>query len=753
MSTMDQSRQSPPPNSVSTEGGPHTAAPTAWLIRAGRNSERYDYNIEHGLVGLGWSQIPDLRSFSSRDDLEAALRLGSPDASGGTISNHAGQLWRLRTELRVDDLVVMPRKGAPHIALGTVTREYWYDDDDPEPDWRHFVSVDWKRTDVTRTAVKQDLLHSLGAQMTICTITRHDGAWRLQQLLETGRDPGARVGDASGSDKEGLNLSSQEEEHENQVSDLLTLVEQFRIESSYPTEAHEHQERLRAEWADKLAPENISSFSRSDLTAVTNYTNKRVWLSRYVEPAPGIMKWINDLNSEEYSKLLRNIEYLCWGEDELWTRIDQLTDNDSERRTPGFAWANVSRVLAICHPEEIVPIDVNWGRWGRRRALKELGLRDPHGSTNGQVIVNANDQIRRHLEPYFGNDTLGMGAFLEWLFSRPDDPEIEQPPAADMDARLAELADELLLDAHFVDDIVELLRDKGQVILYGPPGTGKTYLARKLGKALAPDDSCRSLVQFHPSTSYEDFFEGYRPAGTGAEGGIRYELTLGPLARMAERADAASDRQHVMIIDEINRGNLPRVLGELLFLLEYRNESVHPLYRPDEQFSLPKNLWFIGTMNTADRSIALVDTALRRRFHFVPFFPDREPIAGLLGRWLERQDEPAWVGHLVDAVNDGLKTELEGSHLLLGPSHFMKEYGDSPDEQRERLLRIWEYNIEPFIEDQFFGAPDRIAHFRFDAVMTRYGPTQTEAAAGDGPDGANGADEALEGDAAADAEN
>ena len=83
-----------------------------------------------------------------------------------------------------------------------------------------------------------------------------------------------------------------------------------------------------------------------------------------------------------------------------------------------------------------------------------------------------------------------------------------------------------------------------------------------------------------------------------------------------------------MIIDEINRGNLPRVLGELLFLLEYRDEEVETLYRTGEPFSLPENLWFIGTMNTADRSIALVDAALRRRFHFIRFFPDSGPMAG-----------------------------------------------------------------------------------------------------------------------------
>ncbi len=176
------------------------------------------------------------------------------------------------------------------------------------------------------------------------------------------------------------------------------------------------------------------------------------------------------------------------------------------------------------------------------------------------------------------------------------------------------------------------------------------------------------------------------------------------------------------------------MLGELLFLLEYRKESVQTLYRPEEPFELPANLWFIGTMNTADRSIALVDAALRRRFHFVPFFPDREPIAGLLGRWLDRKGEPGWVGRLVDAVNDELKAELEGSHLLLGPSHFMKAYGSSPDEQREHLGRIWKYSIEPFIEDQFFGNPDRIEHFRFEQVMARHGQSdEREASTGGDP--------------------
>ena len=185
---------------------------------------------------------------------------------------------------------------------------------------------------------------------------------------------------------------------------------------------------------------------------------------------------------------------------------------------------------------------------------------------------------------------------------------------------------------------------------------------------------------------------------------------------MAHHATNAHGQQHVMIIDEINRANLPKVFGELLFLLEYRDESVRTLYRrPDDAFELPRNLWFIGTMNTADRSIALVDAALRRRFHFIPFFPNREPIAGLLDRWLEAKDEPAWVGEFVAQVNDELKDALGGDDLLIGPSHFMKA-----DLGTKVVRRIWEYNIEPFIEDQFFGDPAEIDRFRFDNAYQRY---------------------------------
>ena len=213
------------------------------------------------------------------------------------------------------------------------------------------------------------------------------------------------------------------------------------------------------------------------------------------------------------------------------------------------------------------------------------------------------------------------------------------PPDED---RLAAAAADLLVPEEFLRELEELLKEKGQLIFYGPPGTGKTYLADRFAAALQPDPERRMLVQFHPSMSYEDFFEGYRPQ-VDERKQMYYELRSGPLALMVEKAEAAPGVPHILIIDEINRANLPRVFGELLFLLEYRNKAVRTAYRPDEPFELPKNLFFIGTMNTADRSIAMVDAALRRRFHFIPFMPHEGPMASLLSDWLKKYQEPAWV--------------------------------------------------------------------------------------------------------------
>ncbi len=280
---------------------------------------------------------------------------------------------------------------------------------------------------------------------------------------------------------------------------------------------------------------------------------------------------------------------------------------------------------------------------------------------------------------------------------------------------LSELADELLVDEAYLGKVIDLLRDKGQVIFYGPPGTGKTFVARKLMGYLAAEANRREVVQFHPSYSYEDFVHGYRPV-TREDGALSYELKPGPLMRLARQA-AQSPGEHVLLIDEINRGNLPKILGELLYLLEYRDDEVALMYgEEEERFSLPEDLLIIGTMNTADRSIALIDAALRRRFHFVPFFPNEPPLQGLLLRWLKcHRPEMIEVAEIVDKLNAGLR-ERFGPHLQVGPSHFMKKNLDEAT-----LEQVWEYDVMPFLEDQLFGQEEELEKFKLDKLRGQKG--------------------------------
>jgi hypothetical protein len=271
------------------------------------------------------------------------------------------------------------------------------------------------------------------------------------------------------------------------------------------------------------------------------------------------------------------------------------------------------------------------------------------------------------------------------------------------------LADELFLPASWLQETLDLLAEKRQIVFYGPPGTGKTYVALELAKHITADGGEFRTVQFHPSYSYEDFFEGYRPITVDGE--ARFALMPGPLRQMARAAHDDPMHPYVLIIDEINRGNIPKIFGELLFLLEYRSEVIRPQYSPTSAFSLPANLFLIGTMNTADRSIALVDAALRRRFYFKAFLPTEEPVASVLGNWLaanELADEPA---QLLGELN----REIGQQEVSIGPAYFMTADGSAPD-----LDRVWRYAILPLLEEYYYGTGRDVAtEFSFGRLRER----------------------------------
>lgn len=277
---------------------------------------------------------------------------------------------------------------------------------------------------------------------------------------------------------------------------------------------------------------------------------------------------------------------------------------------------------------------------------------------------------------------------------RPPKPstEVDLPDATD------DLSQRLHVGRDWLQECVELLRDRRQLIFYGPPGTGKTFIAQELAGHIT-DKANVKLVQFHPAYSYEDFFEGFRPQGE-AGGQVGFTLKPGPLRSLVDRAADNADAVYVLIIDEINRGNLPKIFGELYFLLEYRDHAIDLMYSSDsaEPFTLPKNIFVIGTMNTADRSIALVDAALRRRFAFLPLHPSEEPTNGILRRWLTAKGYSSELANLHDELN----RRISDTDFKIGPSYFMREK-IANDTTGAKLKLMWRTDILPLLEEHHYG--------------------------------------------------
>nr|WP_246215760.1 AAA family ATPase [Microvirga makkahensis] len=262
-----------------------------------------------------------------------------------------------------------------------------------------------------------------------------------------------------------------------------------------------------------------------------------------------------------------------------------------------------------------------------------------------------------------------------------------------------------------------ILERKGQVILYGPPGTGKTHWARaaaadlaslatykKRYEALGPtdraiidgDDTHRGLVRlctFHPGYGYEDFLEGYRPH-SNQDGQLVFERRSGIFKQLCADAAVQPEKNFYLIIDEINRGDIPRIFGELITLLEAdkRGVSLH-LPLSGERFSVPKNVYIIGTMNTADRSIALLDTALRRRFGFVELLPQPTllsdaVVAGSipLSPWLS-------------AINDKIRQHVgrDARNLQIGHAYLL--HRSRPITDLTHFSRVLLEDIIPLLEE------------------------------------------------------
>jgi 5-methylcytosine-specific restriction endonuclease McrBC GTP-binding regulatory subunit McrB len=275
---------------------------------------------------------------------------------------------------------------------------------------------------------------------------------------------------------------------------------------------------------------------------------------------------------------------------------------------------------------------------------------------------------------------------------------------------VAEALDELFMDEEEVHEIMLLWRTKKNVILQGPPGVGKSFAAQRLAFALmgAKDRSRLGFVQFHQSYSYEDFVEGFRPTEKG------FELRPGKFVEFCRRAEADPNKPHVFIIDEINRGNLSKILGEQMLLIETDKRDPQwsmPLASGKVPLHVPPNVFLMGLMNTADRSLAVVDYALRRRFAFVDLEPKLESAkfhADLESRGLDAELIEAVVARIA-SLNKEIITDTTnlGPGFAIGHSFFCAPPADGEEDSGwyDRIIRT---EILPLLREYWFDNPDKV---------------------------------------------
>jgi PAS domain-containing protein len=392
--------------------------------------------------------------------------------------------------------------------------------------------------------------------------------------------------------------------------------------------------------------------------------------------------------------------------EELWrapeAALPAVFDRFLDEAPPGAGRSFPSAVLYLRAPDRFAV----WTDWLDRALERVIGT-SAHERTGAGYISYCKD-IHGFLDRYEISAPLHDKAL--WVLAEatpPDDDEGGSGP--EPEPTVATICERTFLDAAFFEVLDRHLEDKKQLILQGPPGTGKTHVAMEYARFLTRHGGDVTTVQLHPSYGYEDFVEGLRPVVE--RGQLQYRVEPGIFRTLCDKARADPNKQarYVLVVDEINRGNLPRIFGELLFLLERRSESVTLPYSK-QTFSVPENVVVIGTMNSADRSIALLDLALRRRFHFVTLAPNE----AVLRSWLEAAGRPLWVADLLACLNSELVAAGVDTRRLVGHSHFMVTGIDD-----DVLARVWEGTIEPMLEELFFSQPKALEALSFERLSKK----------------------------------
>ena len=728
---------------------PETSDDYVWVLRAGKDGVREKRALQEnlGLPGLYYSE--EVENAENLDEIKKAMRAAFPDWKRGQINTQAGQLYRFRTKFQVGDIVLMPSnhvRGA--VYHGTVTGPVTIDRNEPDPEAHLRVPIEWSKEPFQRDELGIDLRRSITSLLTLSQVKRNNAHERILSVIDGSGDPDFGTEDFSAADSFTLDWIDFNREFAERLlsyrADRTALLEKLR-------EAARLSERpslfnMLWEWSKEDGKETATDIDPFTVYALINrsltMSNKEA-IYRGLKEAFNISAEVptsvdglpvrNNLSARFESKYTDPGSTAFY--DGIWTlfeaalrynprekhghsRIDfidaydaAVKDRSQVAYTMGLFWIR---------PETFMALD-------RRNAdfLKSedgMGIDVVGTVTDGASYLATLTDVADWLQdstidpPTFAGLSATAFQYAQNESEAPVESELEELTEEAQETYSIQdiLNAGCFLDRKQLETILRRWREKKNLILQGPPGTGKTWLGRKLAYAMLEDSSDETItaVQFHPSTSYEDFIEGFRPASDG-----HLRLQPGPFLKAVRAASEDEGRKHFIIIEEINRGNPAQIFGEMLTLLEAdkRNaeSALTTIYSPDsEPIYLPENLYVIGTMNQADRSLAMVDMALRRRFAFVDLQPQFNE------RWLDYcstncgydRGTLETIGTKLDALNARIAADINlGRDYGVGHSFVTPRKSSKPltsEETQKWFDAIIDTDLAPLLREYWYDQPE-----------------------------------------------